>query len=170
MSQAGLRNTGGGGGGVDSLIVHTDSGNASPIADTINFFGAGGITVTADGVQTVTITGSGSGFTWQVVTSANNPVTLTASNGYITKGVSPVDFIFPASAAIGDTFKIIGYANLWTIAQNANQLIKIGIVTSTTGVTGSVTATTVSDCLEIVCVTANLEFFCNVIQGNPQLA
>lgn len=122
---------------------------------------------TVGAANVITINVVTAAFTWNVVTSANNPVTLTKENGYIAKGAGSVHFILPAAASIGDTFRIVGYANLWSIAQNAGQLINIGNVTSTIGVGGSVTATMVSDGIDLVCVTANSEFFEIQIQGNP---
>ena len=92
---------------------------------------------------------------------------LVANNAYICKGAGAVNFVLPPAAAIGDSFKIIGYGNLWSISQNAMQSITIGVVTSSLGIGGSVTATTVSDNIELVCVTANTEFYEIQIQGNP---
>lgn len=146
----------------------TNSGTAVASFGVINILGSGGVSTNASG-NTINIVVSGSGFSWNVVTSAMNPVTLVAENGYICKGASPVNFILPASASIGDSFKIIGYGNLWTISQNAGQTITIGFITTTAGVTGSIQATMISDGLEMVCVTSNLEFFETYIQGNPIL-
>ena len=143
-----------------------DVGIAIPVANTLNVFGAGNTTTSGIG-NTITITTPSGGYIWNVVTSALNPVTLTKGNAYICKGALPVQFILPAAAAIGDSFKIVGTANLWTIAQNAMQSITIGVVTSTVGVFGNITATTISDGIELVCVTANTEFYEIQIQGNP---
>ncbi len=99
-----------------------------------------------------------SGFTWNVVTSVSNPISLVPSNGYIPKGAGVVDFILPAAANVGDTFKIAGYGNLWTLAQNALQSITLGSSSTSVGVLGSVTATQVRDSIELVCVTNNTEF------------
>lgn len=144
-------------------------GSATPVAHVLNVLGVGGVTTTAFG-NTIDISFSGSGTTWNVVTSANNPVTLVASNGYITKGAGVVDFVLPAAAAIGDEFRIIGYGNLWTIAQNAGQSIRLGSVVTTIGVGGSLSASMVTDCIDMICVTANLEFYIPDSQGNPILA
>lgn len=134
----------------------------------LNVIGGADITTSAVGnTITITFTGGGGGFTWNVVTSAMNPITMVAGNGYITKGAGVVDFVLPGAAAIGDTFRIIGYGNLWTIAQNAGQSIRLGFVSSTVGVTGSMSASMVTDCIDLVCVTANTEFFIPDSQGNP---
>ena len=101
---------------------------------------------------------SGGGFSWQEVTSATNPNALVASNGYIAKGAGVVQFILPATAAVGDMFWIVGYGNLWTLKQNALQSITLGSNTSTVGILGSITATNIRDCVNIICVVANTEF------------
>lgn len=95
---------------------------------------------------------------WSAVSSATNPNTLVTGSGYIPKGAPAVVFVLPAAAALGDTFHVAGHGNLWTIQQNALQTITLGAQTTTPGVLGSVTATSIKDCAEIVCVTANTEF------------
>ena len=143
-----------------------DVGVAIPITNTLNVLGAGGATTSGLG-NTITITAGGSGgYTYQVVTSASNPVALVANNAYICKGAGAVNFVLPPAASIGDSFRIIGYGNLWSIGQNAMQSITVGVVTSTAGIGGSVTASTVSDNIELVCVTANTEFYEIQVQGN----
>ena len=102
--------------------------------------------------------GGGGPYVWIVVTSANNNVTLMKDHGYIPKGAGQVVFVLPAAAGVGDMFRIAGYGNLWTLTQNAGQTVTLGVRTTTSGVGGSITATQVRDCLEIVCVTANTEF------------
>ncbi len=116
------------------------------------------ITIT-NGAGTIQISASGgASFTWSVVTSADNVKQIAVSNGYIAKGVSQVVFILPPTAAVGDTFTILGYANLWQLTQNAGQTIFFGAQQTTGGVGGSLTATMVRDRIEVVCVTANTEF------------
>jgi hypothetical protein len=134
-----------------------DVGVAVPIANVLDVFGGSGVQTTGVG-NTITINVSTTGFTWQVVTSAMNPITLTKANGYICKGAGVVQFVLPAAANVGDTFFIKGYGNLWTLAQNALQTISLGASTTTAGVSGSIAATQIKDTIEILCVTANLEF------------
>lgn len=148
------------------IIFQTDSGNATAMLNILEILGGPGTATSALG-NVITISVSGTGFAWNVVTSASNPITLAKENGYIPKGAISVVFQLPAAASVGDVFRIIGYGNLWTIQQNANQSITIGIKTSTVGVGGSVNATSVSDGIELLCVTANTEFFEISMQGNP---
>lgn len=163
-----LGNQGGGGGGtVDQLNGNT--GFAMAVGGVINIVGTGDITVTGDNVDTLTITVSGTGLTWSIVTSADNPVNLVANHGYIAKGAGAVNFVLPAASSVGEMFRIVGYGNLWTLAQNALQSVTVGFLTSTLGITGSVSATTISDSLELLTVTANTEFYETGIQGNPTI-
>lgn len=144
-------------GNVGGAVMGDGAGN-------INVVGSGPVLVTGNpGTNTLTISLSSAGFTWNVVTAATNPNSLVAENGYIPKGGASVVFALPAAAAIGDTFIIAGYGNLWSVAQNAGQSITFGLVTTTVGIGGSISATQVRDTVEIVCVTANTEF--QVIDG-----
>lgn len=106
----------------------------------------------------IPIGGSPGSYIWNVVTAANNPVTLSDLNGYIVKGASQVQFMLPPGSSVGDSYRILGEANLWTIGQNAGQTMNLGNKTTTAGVMGSVTATVITDCAEIICVTPNTTF------------
>ena len=111
--------------------------------------------------------GGPGGITWTAVTSASNPVSLVTGNGYIATGAGVVNFVLPATSSVGDYFRIAGVGNLWTLTQNAGQSVKVGFVTSTIGVGGSVTATMSSDCIELLAVVANTQFIELSMQGNP---
>jgi len=132
-----------------------------------NTLTAGAGIVITNGPGTIQITAAGAGFGWSVVTSATNPNTLSTSNGYIAKGGAQVVFLLPAVAAVGDEYEIVGYGNLWTLTQNAGQTISLNNQTTTAGVGGSVTATLVSDVIQVLCVTANTEFRIINVVGNP---
>lgn len=140
-----------------NLSFVTNAGTATSSMGIINVVGAGGATTSGAG-NTVTINLTASSFTWNVVTSANNTVNVATQNAYIAKGASQVIFKLPAAAAVGDTFYIVGYGNLWTLNQNAGQQIFFGVQQTTVGVGGSITATMIKDRIEVVCVTANTEF------------
>lgn len=155
MSQAGLNNVQ----SIPSVPLQftTDSGVAVPAANNVNVFGGVGASTSGSG-STITIKVDTTGFDWSVVTSATNPNSLVKENGYIAKGASAVTFVLPTTAAVGDSFIIAGYGNLWTLTQNASQSVTLGTSTTTVGVGGSVTATNARDTIELVCVTANTEF------------
>ena len=135
----------------------TDSGIAVPALNNLNIFGGAAVTVSGSG-DTIVITSTSGSFTWNTVTSATNPNSLIAENGYIATGSSPVIFVLPAAASVGDIFFIVGYSNLWQLTQNAGQTIYFGSRITTTGVNGSMAATMIKDTIEILCVTANAEF------------
>lgn len=164
MSQAGITNAASSAPAIPTSFV-TDSGTAVPIANVLNIFGGTGVTTTGGG-NTVTISMMVSPITWLVVTSADSPVNMTSGRGYIPKGAGVVNFVLPASAAIGDMMYIEGYGNLWTISQNAGQSIILGITTTTVGVGGSLSASVISDAVTLLCVTANTEFKVIAPQGN----
>ncbi len=132
-----------------------------------NTLTAGAGIAIANAPGSITISGAGGGFSWHEVTSATNPNTLVAQNGYIAKGAGAVTFLLPATAAVGDMFVIAGYGNLWTLTQNALQSVTLGSVTSTVGVLGSVTATNIRDTITLVCVTTDTEFQVVASTGNP---
>jgi hypothetical protein len=125
------------------------SGSGAPAAATLT---AGtGITIT-NAANSITIaTTNPSGFPWTDVTGATQ--TLAVNNGYVTDHTN-VTYTLPASAALGDTMKIVGKLGITTIAQNANQQILMGSASSTVGVGGSVAGTNVGDSIELICITA----------------
>lgn len=112
--------------------------------------------------QVLTVTGgapvwansTGGGITWQAVTTNT---TLVKANGYFSNNTNVI-FTLPATAAVGDTFRISNIGTGFTVAQNASQSIRLGNVVSTTGTGGSVVSTTLGDSIEIVCSVANTEF------------
>lgn len=164
MSQAGILNVTASNPAIPTSF-DTDAGVAVPAANTLNIVGGPGITTSGAG-NTVTISLSVPSVPWVIVTSADNPVLMIVNTGYIAKGVGSVNFTLPAAAAVGDIIHVEGYANLWTIAQNAGQRIFLGIAQTTTGVLGSLAATTISDAVTLLCVTANTEFKITSSVGN----
>lgn len=89
---------------------------------------------------------------WTDVTGATQ--TLAVNNGYFTDRSGGVTYTLPSTATLGDLIRIDGKLGLATVAQNANQAIRLGSSITTTGVTGSLTATNVGDCLALRCSTA----------------
>lgn len=143
----------------------TDSGTAIPIANIIEILGGAGVS-TSGASNIVTITVSASGFTWNTITSATNPNSLSIENGYITKGAGAVVMVLPPASNVGDTIEILGYGNLWQLTQNAGQTIFFGSQQTTPGVLGSITATMIKDKVTITCVTANTEYSVTSSIGN----
>lgn len=97
------------------------------------------------------------GFTWNTV--AGTSQTLATANGYIPQNVGLTTFSLPATAAVGDTFRIAGRgAGGWTLAQAAGQTVFFGNVNTTTGAGGSLSSSNRGDCIELVCVGTNTDF------------
>ena len=131
------------------VIIGSSIGN--PAWNTIT---AGtGITVT-NGHNTITISASGSGFTWTDVTGGS--ATLAAENGYIADSGSLTTFTMPTNNTFGDTIKIVGKgAGGWKIVYGAGQNIIMGSSASTV-TTGNIASTNAHDCVELICTTASV--------------
>ena len=109
-------------------------------------------TVDANGF--VALVPSAATMTWTDVTGATQA--LAVFNGYFTDRGGGVTYTLPATAALGDLIIIDGKLGLTTIAQNANQAIRMSGSISTTGVGGSVAGTNVGDCITLRCSTAGV--------------
>lgn len=133
-----------------ALEVQTSQAIASADATKIglcNFY-SGSFGVSATGFVTIA-TG---GMPWTDVTGATQA--LSVQNGYITDRGGGVTYTLPSTAVLGDIIKIDGKLGLTTIAQNANQAIRMGSSISTTGVGGSVAGTNLGDCITLRCTTS----------------
>jgi len=92
---------------------------------------------------------------------------LLANVGYIANKGTLLIFTMPATAAIGSRIKIMGKGvGLFTVAQNAGQVIHFGAFDTTTGVGGSLTSTLRYDVVELVCITANTDWSVAYSIGN----
>jgi len=169
MGQTGVYAEQGGGGGTGILYI-ADQNNVQSGPDasnTIYLQGEDPIYTVADpGTFSIEIR-KRSNYKWVTHTSSGLPDAFETDFAYITKGSTAAIFQLPASAAVGDTYKIVGYGNLWKVQQNALQKIVLGNIQTTAGVSGYVQATVITDQIEIVCVTANTEFYVIAVQGNP---
>ena len=102
---------------------------------------------------------------WTVVTGASQA--MTTNNGYVAnRAGTAVAFTLPTTAAVGDVLPIIGInTGGWSIAQAAGQSVQIGTVSTTVGVTGSITSQAGTDSVNLICVVANTTWAC---LGGPQ--
>lgn len=148
------------GGFAQSFITNPATGTAIPASGVLTFAGTGGITVSAAG-STVTINGPSSFITWVDVTAATQAMAI--NTGYTANSSSLITFTLPATAAYGTELYVVGKGTgLWTIVQNASQIIHFGSV-NTTVTTGSLSSTLQYDVVGLVCSVANTEW--TVIQS-----
>jgi hypothetical protein len=141
----------GGGSAVEHLTGNT-GGQLNPDgSNNFNILGTGGITF-AGVASTLTASIIQGGFTWTDVTTATQA--LSVQNGYLTDRGAGVTYTLPATASLGDVIKINGKLGITTIAQNANQTIRMSSALSTTGVGGSVVGTNVGECITLRCSTS----------------
>lgn len=106
-------------------------------------------------------------FPWSVVVAATQ--TMAINHGYVAADVTvPVVFTLPAVAAVGSIVRVAGLAsgNGWSVAQLALQYVQMGSSASTVGVGGSISSTDNNDCVELLCVEANLGFVVLSSMGN----
>lgn len=157
MSQSGTYNESGGGGGdsvqgllCDNAVVVTPN----PITHDITIHGGTGVTTSGNaGDYTVTINATGSGTTWNNISSNQ---TLAVDNNYMCTGGGTLNLLLPALSAFGDTIVIVLDGSTgFVVTQASGQQIRIGKLTSTLGASGSVASTFRGDSIELVCKTAN---------------
>lgn len=93
-------------------------------------------------------------------------VALVANNSYVMNdGATLITATLPVTAAFGTFIEIQGMGTgLWTIAQNAGQIIHYGIHDTATGVTGSLSSTAQYDNVQLLCIVADTEWV--VMSGN----
>lgn len=147
------------GGGTSVIEITTDSGTVTPDGSgNINVLGGAntstsgtGNTVTIDEDSTTNIT------EWVEVTGTSASAEI--GKGYVLNNASLVTITLPATAAFGGIIAFVGKgAGLYKIAQNASQTIHYGILDSTTGTGGSLTATQQYDAITLVCSEEDTDF------------
>jgi hypothetical protein len=144
--------------------VVTDAGTAIPVANIVNMLGGTGCNTSASG-NTITINSTGGGYEWQVVTTPTK--TIETNKAYFANFALGVTFTLPATANVGDSFKIVSVDGIVTINQLANQQIIFGNTTTTLGIAGALIGTSIGDVIEIACWnTDNNWIVINGPQGN----
>jgi hypothetical protein len=144
----------------------TDSGTAIPIANTIEVLGGTDIATSASG-NTILINWTGAGgIVWTVISASQS---LASENGYIC--ASPggaLSLALPATSQVGDIIEVtLDGATSFTITQSAGQQIRIGSLSTTSGVGGSITSNNQGDSLRMVCSIADLKWNVLSSMGNP---
>lgn len=145
----------GGAAGAIETITTPDANVAVPVANNINFLQSGTISIVSSG-NDITFSASGSGaLTWTEITAPSS--TLSANNGYTINTLAGCALLLPAVAAYGTIINIVGRAGGWTLSQQAGQRVIMGTAMSTLSI-GSLASTYPTDCISLLCVTANSEF------------
>ena len=122
-----------------------------------------GIAITS-GAGSITVSAWGGGVSWTVETVNLN---FTVNKGIVANKAGLLTVTLPATAAIGDILEITGINTAvgWRVAQNANQRIHLGAVSSTVGVGGYIEATAIRDSVKMVCVVAGASTEYNVLSS-----
>lgn len=154
------------------LFFVTDTGTSEAFNDTLYVVGGAGVTTvtttTAFPNDTIRIDVSTTGFTWVVVTDADNPTQILAQHGYICAGAALCTFLLPLVPNIGDTFKIFSYTSRFQIIPNATQIIVVGAGTGMAGATGTLTSNAPGDMVTMTCM-GNNTFQAEAPQGTLTL-
>lgn len=111
----------------------------------------------------------GSLYTFQTVTTTPTPIVVANRIAYVCKGSGILNFQLPVSSIAGFSFKIYGKTSLWQIFQNAAQNITFGISSTTSGVSGGLLSTVLTDKIEITCLTTNFEYDVSDCFGNIKI-
>ena len=98
---------------------------------------------------------SSDGLSWNTIAAAT--ANMISNNGYVVNyGTGLSTLTLPLLSAVGDEIIVMGYsASGYSIAQNAGQQIIISGVTTTLGVTGSISSTNRYDAITLRCMLAN---------------
>lgn len=96
---------------------------------------------------------AGGGLTYEEVTDATKNAVV--NYAYVINRAAGCTVTLPDTAAFGSVIKIIGKDGLWTLAQNAGETVYFGNQNTTAGVGGSLAATHLGDCIELVNITAD---------------
>ena len=144
---------------VDGQVLIGFAG-ADPVA--ANITAGSGIAIT-NGAGSITVSSTGLGISWTVVTGATQAMSV--NSGYIANNAGTVIFTLPSTAAVGSVIAVTGINNNtgWQIAQNAGQTVHFGTFSTITGAGGSLASTKTRDTVFLLCVVANTDF--NVIDS-----
>ena len=105
--------------------------------------------------------GGGSSFTWSLITASQTAV---INNGYICNKAGTLALLLPATAVVGSLLEVTGIgANTTQITQATGQQINFGLLSTTSGASGSLTSTATFDSLRLVCVATDTTW--NVISS-----
>ncbi len=137
----------------------------NPITGDINVFGGTGIATTGNALTyTLTINSTAAGFNWNAISASQ---TLANKNGYICVGGTNLSLLLPATSIVGDILAIsLDGSTSFSVTQAAGQQIRLGDVTTTLGVSGSISSLNQGDSIVLVCKQANTLWTCYGSMGN----
>lgn len=165
MSQYSVNFQAGGTTTVETLTGNS-GGPVGPTAGNINVLGAGGVNVAGNpGTSTLTITVTGSGMTWSVISADQ---TAAVNNGYFCNKAGTLHLLLPATSAVGDTITVTNENTALGVqfTQAAGQQILYSTSSSTLGATGTVTSSAIGDTMTLVCKVANTIWRATSMIGN----
>lgn len=154
--------------GVPAFVALTDGqvmiGSTSGFPAPATLTAGAGINI-SNGSNTITITNTFTGATWNDITTTSQGMSV--NNNYLANHATLlVTLTLPVTAAFGSMITIQGYGpGLFTIAQNSGQTIHFGDKNTTTGAGGSLTALNRYNSITLLCAVANTDW--TVVNG-PQ--
>jgi hypothetical protein len=130
MSQAGIINVSGSGGGVVETLTGNSGGAVGPTGNNINVVGIGAVDIVGDpGTSTLTVSVSGAGLVWSDISTSQS---VPANAGYFS--TATLTATLPASPNEGDTVNfIVDTASILTIQASGTQKIRVGTNISAAG-------------------------------------
>lgn len=148
------------------LWVCTTTGTASTAVWTksIQLTAGAGISI-AQAAGTITISASGTGLAWNIITGTTQ--TMVSNNAYIANNAGLCTFALPATSSVGDVIYVTGMGTgSWKITYGTSQYIQVGNTASTV-TTGSVASANTFDAINLVCTVANVSWQAfNGVEGN----
>ena len=132
----------------------------------IDLIGAGSVSVVGTpGSNTLTISSSGGGISWNVIGSGQ---TMVVNEGYICTAGGTISLALPATSAVGDKLEVcLDGSTEWVITQpNAASQIRYSGSETTLGVGGTITSTAAGDSITLICETVSSRWICIASIGN----
>ena len=92
------------------------------------------------------------GFSWVTITGITENAVI--NTGYFPANIATTTILLPPAMPAGSIIRVVGTGSCnWTFQANAGQIIQLGTVASSTG--GTVSSSSPTDALELVCSTNN---------------
>lgn len=137
---------------------------ATGVFQNVSGVGTAGQVLTSGGASALP-TWSNVNTTW--VDQTSTTVTMVVNTSYIADNSSLVTLTLPGTVPLGSVFQIVGKGSGgWKIAQVSGQTISLGSQSTTTGTSGYLESSLSTDCVQIVCITANTTFNVYTSFGN----